>query len=205
MERAWIKTISPLESTGDILGVYQQITGENDPAKIERRIRNNFIALSLRPNLMESSWNFMHETSFKNQNSNLNKQEKDLIDTIVSINNRCRFCTIGHAESARGSNYPIAFTQQLKSDFTKLDISEKLKEALKFAKKLTSNPEHIVDEDRRNLLHSGWSEEDIIDIVHEIALFNYMNRIVIGLGVQLHPFMEKIEERDKEFLDTSNW
>jgi hypothetical protein len=50
MERAWIKTISPLESTGDILGVYQQITGENDPAKIERRIRNNFIALSLRPN-----------------------------------------------------------------------------------------------------------------------------------------------------------
>ena len=51
----------------------------------------------------------------------------------------------------------------------------------------------------------GWSDEDITDIVHEIALFNYMNRIVIGLGVELHPFMEKVEQRDKEHLDTTSW
>ena len=51
----------------------------------------------------------------------------------------------------------------------------------------------------------GWSDEDIADIVHETALFNYMNRIVIGLGVKIHPFMERIEKRDKEFLDTSQW
>ena len=34
------------------------------------------------------------------------KQERDLIDTIVSISNRCRFCTIGHAEAARGFTTP---------------------------------------------------------------------------------------------------
>ena len=205
MNEAWITTINPVEAEGELLNTYQDLTGVKEKEKISRRIRNNFIALSLRPNLMSDSWNFMHKTSFKNESSNLTKQERDLIDTIVSISNRCRFCTIGHAEAARGSDKSIEFVQQLKSNYQKLDVSKKILTALEFAEKLTIHPQSISKDDVSNLSDVGWSDEDITDIVHEIALFNYMNRIVIGLGVELHPFMEKVEQRDKEHLDTTSW
>jgi uncharacterized peroxidase-related enzyme len=205
MSVAWIKTTLPSESDNELLKTYQQITGFDDTEKIEKRIRNNFIALSIKPNLLRDSWNFMHNTSFKNKESRLTKQDRDLIDTIVSISNRCRFCTIGHAEVARGNNQDVDFTQQLKSDYKQLNISKKLIAALEFAEQLTSHPDKIKKNDVEKLSKVGWSDEDIADIVHETALFNYMNRIVIGLGVNIHPFMERIEERDKEFLDTSNW
>mgnify|MGYP006174958073 FL=1 len=205
MSVAWIKTTLPSKADNELLKTYQQITGFDDAEKIEKRIRNNFIALSIKPNLLRDSWNFMHNTSFKNEESRLTKQDRDLIDTIVSISNRCRFCTIGHAEVARGNNQDIDFTQQLKSDYKQLNISKKLIAALEFAEQLTSHPDKMKKNDVEKLSKVGWSDEDIADIVHETALFNYMNRIVIGLGVKIHPFMERIEERDKEFLDTSQW
>ena len=70
MNEAWITTINPVEAEGELLNTYQDLTGVKEKEKISRRIRNNFIALSLRPNLMSDAWNFMHKTSFKNESSN---------------------------------------------------------------------------------------------------------------------------------------
>ena len=59
--------------------------------------------------------------------------------------------------------------------------------------------------DLRRLRDVGWSDEEIVDIVHETALFNYINRMTLGLGVEMESFAARIEERDRHVVDTSTW
>ncbi len=58
---------------------------------------------------------------------------------------------------------------------------------LEFAEFLTTNPSGVTEDWANELRSVGWADEDIIDIVHVVALFNYMCRVADGLGVELQP------------------
>ena len=47
--------------------------------------------------------------------------------------------------------------------------------------------------------------KDIVDIVHQTAMFNYMTRVADGLGIEPDDYMAAIEERDRDVVDTSTW
>ncbi len=88
---AWVRTVGPQDAEGEILSAYQEMTGESEPAEIRRRIRKNFVAMSIRPRQMEALWRLAHTVSFRNEDSGLSKAEDDMIDTVVSVANRCRY------------------------------------------------------------------------------------------------------------------
>ena len=56
---------------------------------------------------------------------------------------------------------------------------------LEFAEFLTLHPSNINQSHTQELREFGWSDADIIDIVHITALFNYMDRVADGLGIEL--------------------
>ena len=56
---------------------------------------------------------------------------------------------------------------------------------LEYAEFLTLCPSSVTQEHVQVLRDAGWTEADIIDIVHITALFNYMVRIADGLGIEL--------------------
>ena len=56
---------------------------------------------------------------------------------------------------------------------------------LEFAEYLTLEPASISKAHHQELGDHGWSEEDIVDMVHIVALYAYMNRIAHGLGVEM--------------------
>jgi uncharacterized protein YciW len=56
---------------------------------------------------------------------------------------------------------------------------------LEYAEKLTIAPSTIVEDDIEQLRKAGWSDRDILDIVHVCAYFNFRVRIVDGLGLKL--------------------
>ena len=58
---------------------------------------------------------------------------------------------------------------------------------LEFAEFLTTTPSGITEDWVNELRSVGWADEDVIDIVHVAALFNYMCRVADGLGVELQP------------------
>ncbi|MDA0256383.1 MAG: hypothetical protein O3C25_01390 [Chloroflexi bacterium] len=99
----------------------------------------------------------------------------------------------------------MELTQQLKADFRTADVSPKMIAALEFADLLTREPSAVRETHVQALRDAGWSDEDIVDIVHETALFNYINRMALGLGVEIESFMPRIEERDRHAVDTSTW
>lgn len=99
----------------------------------------------------------------------------------------------------------VELAQQLKTNYRTADIAPRELAMLEFAELLTVQPANVVEADIQQLRESGWSDEDIVDIVHQTALFNYMTRIADGLGVELDGRMLEAEARDKPVVDTSGW
>jgi uncharacterized peroxidase-related enzyme len=95
--------------------------------------------------------------------------------------------------------------QQLKSNYRQADVTEAEMALMEFAELLTVQPSNVRESDIERLREVGWTDEDIVDIVHQTALFNYMNRVADGLGIQLERYMDVIEDRDQAVADVSNW
>ena len=99
----------------------------------------------------------------------------------------------------------VELAQQLKTNYHKAEIAENEMAMLEFAELLTVQPSNVVPEDIERLRQFGWTDEDIVDIVHQTAMFNYMTRIADGLGVELDGHMLEAEKRDQPVVDTSKW
>jgi len=56
---------------------------------------------------------------------------------------------------------------------------------LEYAEKLTLTPSDMSEADVQKLRDVGWSDRDILDIVHVCAYFNFRVRVVDGLGLEL--------------------
>jgi len=56
---------------------------------------------------------------------------------------------------------------------------------LEYAEKLTLTPSSMTEADVQKLRDAGWTDRDILDIVHACAYFNFRVRVVDGLGLEL--------------------
>ena len=94
-------------------------------------------------------------------------------------------------------------------DYHNANLTTKQVAMLEFAESLTVDPSNTKAAYVEELKSVGWTDEDIVDIVHITCLFNYMDRVADGLGVELEsdkgwePMLEKLAFKDdstaKEF------
>jgi alkylhydroperoxidase family enzyme len=56
-----------------------------------------------------------------------------------------------------------------------------------YAQKLTRAPDSVTKDDAEAVLAEGWDQSALYHAVAVTALFNYMNRLVEGLGIELDP------------------
>lgn len=66
-------------------------------------------------------------------------------------------------------------------------VPARMKPVLSYAQKLTRAPDSVMQGDAEAVLAEGWSETALYHTVAVTALFNYMNRLVEGLGIELDP------------------
>ena len=72
------------------------------------------------------------------------------------------------------------------ADYTKAPIDAKTRALLSYAVKVTKEPWNCRREDVEWLRDVGLSDEDILDAVQIMALFNYFTRMADALGVALN-------------------
>jgi uncharacterized peroxidase-related enzyme len=75
--------------------------------------------------------------------------------------------------------------EQVKSDWREMELTPREYAMLEFAEKLTLTPSAMTEADVQKLRAAGWSDRDILDIVHVCAYFNFRVRVVDGLGLEL--------------------
>ncbi len=116
--------------------------------------------------------------------SELTIGERELIAAFVSATNACHYCHGIHAAVAERFGIDAELIQSLATDLEGTIINEKLKAALRYAKKLTLSPAKIIASDAEAVLAASWSEQSLEDIIGITALFNYYNRILDGHGIK---------------------
>ena len=75
--------------------------------------------------------------------------------------------------------------EQVKDDWRQMELTEADYAMLEYAEKLTLTPSSMREEDVRKLRDVGWTDRDILDIVHVCAYFNFRARVVDGLGLEV--------------------
>jgi len=79
--------------------------------------------------------------------------------------------------------------RQIQDDYTKAEFEPATARLLDFAKKLTLDPRGMSAKDVEALRSSGFSDPDVVDAVQLIGYFNYVNRVIDGLGAEPEPGM----------------
>lgn len=78
-----------------------------------------------------------------------------------------------------------ALADQLKIDYTKADLTARERAMLDVAHKLTAAPSTMREDDVRRLREHGFEDLAILHVVLLTGLFNYLNRVADGLGIEL--------------------
>lgn len=84
---------------------------------------------------------------------------------------------------------PTEWVNQVKADFTHAALSPTDRALCEFAVKLTRTPWLMAESDISNLRSHDLNDRAIHDATQVISYFNYINRIAVGLHVDLEPGM----------------
>jgi uncharacterized peroxidase-related enzyme len=125
----------------------------------------------------------LHEQVMR-ADSALTPGERELIAAYVSGVNGCGYCHGIHTVTAEAFGVPEGVLAAAGRDLDSAPVDEKMKPVLAYAGKLTRTPARITAEDAEAVFAAGWDERALHDAVLVCALFNFMNRMVDGVGLR---------------------
>ncbi len=173
---AWIRVIGEDEADDELRAAFERVKGKRG------KLSNIMAVHSLRPEAMTAHMDLYLATMFSR--SDLSREEREMIAVVVSTSNRCPYCIRHHAEALGHYWRDPERLARFVEDREAVDVGPKMTVALEYAQKLTETPENVIEEDIESLRTAGFSDEDILSIALIVAYFNFVNRIVLGLGVE---------------------
>ncbi len=89
-----------------------------------------------------------------------------------------------HTQTAVALGVEPGLLEELVADPASARIDDRLRPLLAYVRKLTLTPAKMVQADADAVFAAGWDERALHDAVSVCALFNFMNRLVDGLGIE---------------------
>ncbi len=171
----WIKVIEESEAEGRLKEVYQEI--------LEKRgkIANIMKIHSLNPEALKNHLDLYLTIMFRKPG--LKRWERELVAVIVSRINNCKYC-IAHHSSALSKYWDVKKIKKIIEGMETDDFDMRTRELVRYAVKLTKRPSEVKEEDILRLRRVGLTDEEILSLNLIISYFNFVNRIVLGLGVE---------------------
>ena len=122
--------------------------------------------------------------------SPLRRVHRELLAVVVSKANDCEYCQIHHIEAVKNFWKDTNKTDQLKSNYKKADLTIEEMALCDYAWNLTKDPGNSDKKKYSDQLQKiGFSDRAILDATLVVSYFNFVNRMVLSLGVELeeHP------------------
>lgn len=118
----------------------------------------------------------------------LTRREREIVATVVSRSNQCRYCIHHHADALLRVSKDRALVDALRSGNEPAGLTDADHAMIRYAEELTLHPgqDHGVSVEALKL--TGVSEEAILHITLVVGYFNFVNRIANGLGVELEHY-----------------
>ena len=116
------------------------------------------------------------------EDSPLTRLQRELIGAYTSYLNKCEYCIIHHYEALQ-HNWKDAppMTELAKGK----GLDNQNLALIKYLDKLTLTPWEVEETDVERLKKEGFSDRAVLDIALICGYFNFVNRLVLGVGVSL--------------------
>lgn len=179
-----IKVIQPEAAEGALQEIYSTLIEKRGKISEVLKIQ------SLHPQSIQSHLNLYIDIMFSK--SSLSRAEREMIAVVVSVANGCIYCQIHHAEALNHYWKDEDRVKLLKEDFQKAGLSFRELALCGYAIHLTKSPQEHEQSDHTIILRTaGITEEGILDATLVTSYFNFVNRTVLALGVELEADMGK--------------
>lgn len=172
-----IKVIEHEEATGRLKEIYDDIIQKRGKLADVHKIQ------SLRPESIVHHMDLYLEIMFSK--SELSRAEREMMAVVVSAANGCEYCQIHHAQALNHYWKSDDRISKLRIDFENAGLSARELVLCSFANLLTVRPEAYADEKHLNPMKKiGLTDNGILDATLVVSYFNFVNRIVLTLGLE---------------------
>ncbi len=197
---AWIETINYEDANPQLKKIYDRVKGPNNA------MDNVLSVHSLRPHSLVGHMT-LYKSVLHNSNNTLPKWYLEAIGVYVSFLNTCDYCVQHHFEGLRrllnddvkAKEFFEAIQHKTLNDY----FNKRYFEGIKYAQKLTLTLEEIKQGDIERLKNVGFTDGEILEINQVTSYFNYVNRMVLGLGVTTKGDILGLSPGESN--DPSNW
>jgi uncharacterized peroxidase-related enzyme len=112
----------------------------------------------------------------------LPRAERELGAMVVSVTNGCVYCTSVHAQRFTQLSKRTDTVEQVFTDPASAGTTERERAIARFAQAVTLRPATLSADDIAPLRAQGLADEEIIDLLHAVAIFGWANRLMHNLG-----------------------
>lgn len=174
----WTPWLTPLAE--------DQLTDRHRAGLVEAsRAKSPYFMLLVRdPDVLEARTK-TDKDIFYNVADGLPRAERELAATAASRENGCIFCASVHSRFASHFSKRGDDVQRLLDEGVNVDLGERWNAIIAASVALTQTPSAFDPTHVERLKAAGLSLEEISDVIHGAAFFNWANRLMLSIGEPL--------------------
>lgn len=172
-----IEVIDYKNATGRLLDIYDEIIQKRGKLAEVHKIQ------SLRPESIVKHIDLYLEIMFSR--SELSRANREMMAVVCSVANGCEYCRIHHSVALNHYWKDDKKINLLINDFRQAGLNKQQLALCHFARQLTIHPTGFDNDPTiAGLKTAGFSDPAILDATLVVAYFNFVNRIVLALGLE---------------------
>lgn len=175
---ARIQVIDYPEATGELKEIYDDLLAKRGKLAEVHKIQ------SLNPATIVHHMELYMAIMYAQ--SPLSRAQREMMAVVVSATNNCKYCQVHHKQALLHYWKDEKRVNGVASGYENLNLEEVDLHLCHLAYHLTCTPNHEkVGQTIDTLKQQGLEDRAILDAHLVIAYFNFVNRLVLGLGVDL--------------------
>ncbi len=186
---SWTRSIPPGEADGDLVRIYERIRALHP----EGRVGNPWQACAPMPKVLDALFSLVREVM--DDPAPLSRAQAEAIVVAVSAVNGCGYCIAHHGPRLARALGDEALARAVARDYREADLPARDRVLLDHAVALTCEPAERTEDDVARLREYGFDDDAVVRATAIAALFNLVNRLIAGLGVELEDGVEAWESR----------
>ena len=184
---SWTRTITPEAADGPVRDVFERIASLHPG----RRVGHLWQTCAPDPAGLDALFTLVR--ALMDEPAPLSRAQAEAIVVVVSATNGCGYCIAHHGPRLATALGDERLARAVARDYREADLPARDRVLLDHAVALTCEPAERTVQDVERLREYGFDDLAVLKATEIAALFNLVNRLINGLGIQLEDGVEAWE------------